>query len=91
MRPGSYLKLVALVVVHVENSEEFHVPDDQEVFALVHAVADGLPGKLLHLDIVELTEVAEPLLAPQNGWNQTRRSHKHFYQINVSKQFKTQF
>ena len=60
-RNQPYLELIALVVMHVESTEQLHVSDDQKVFTLVHSVAHGLSGKLLHLNVVELTEVAEPL------------------------------
>lgn len=55
-----YLKVIGLVVVHVEGSEEFTVAADAKLLDSGGAVVDGLPGKLLHLNVVELPEVAEP-------------------------------
>lgn len=55
------LKVVGLVVVHVEGSEELAVPADAQLLSTSDAVVDGLPGEFLHLDVVELPEVAEPL------------------------------
>jgi hypothetical protein len=57
----SYLKVVGLVVVHVEGSVELAVTADAHLLHPGDTVVDGLPGKLLHLDVVELSEVTEPL------------------------------
>lgn len=57
----SYLKVVCLVVVHVERPVEFCVPAHRQVFGHRHTLIDGLPGKLLHLNVVKLSKVAEPL------------------------------
>lgn len=56
-----HLEVVGLVVVHVEGSEQLAVAADAEFVRPGHAVVDGLPGELLHLDVVELPEVTEPL------------------------------
>lgn len=58
---GTYLKVIGFVVVHVEGSVEFTVPSDGQFISAGHPIIDGLPGILLHLDVVELSEVAEPL------------------------------
>ena len=46
--------------MHVEGSEELAVAADTQLLGSSGAVVDGLAGKLLHLDVVELPEVAEP-------------------------------
>ena len=56
-----YLEVVGFVVVHVQRSEQLGVPADRHVFDVGDAVNDCLAGKLLHLDVVELPEVAKPL------------------------------
>ena len=57
----TYVKVIGFVVVHVECPEQLWVPANCNVFHITDAVNDGLAGKLLHLDVVELPEVAEPL------------------------------
>ena len=47
--------------MHVEGSEELAVAADTQLLAPGDSVVDGLAGELLHLDVVELPEVAEPL------------------------------
>lgn len=47
--------------MHVEGTEELRVPGDLESASVHNTLQQGLPGKLLHLDVVKLTEVAEPL------------------------------
>lgn len=47
--------------MHVEGSEELAVSADAQLLCSGDSVIDGLPGKLLHLNVVELPEVAEPL------------------------------
>lgn len=47
--------------MHVEGSEELGVAAHAQVLDAGGAVVDGLPGEFLHLDVVELPEVAEPL------------------------------
>ena len=47
--------------MHVEGSEELAVAADAQLLASGDSVVDGLAGELLHLDVVELPEVAEPL------------------------------
>ena len=58
---SSYLEVVGLVVVHVERPEELGLAAHRQLLHAGHALVDGLPGELLHLDVVELPEVAEPL------------------------------
>lgn len=55
------MKVVGFIVVHVQCPEELRVPANWDVFDVGDAVNDGLAGKLLHLDVVELPEVTEPL------------------------------
>lgn len=57
----TYMKIVGFVVVHVQRPEEFWVPADRDVFDIGDAVNDGLAGELLHLNVIELPEVTEPL------------------------------
>lgn len=47
--------------MHVKSPEKLTVPAHAHLFYPCHAVVDGLPSEFLHLDVVELTEVAEPL------------------------------
>lgn len=47
--------------MHVEGTEKLRVPGDLEGASIHNALHQGLPGKLLHLDVVKLAEVAEPL------------------------------
>ena len=56
----AHLKVIGLVVVHVESTEELTVAADAHLLGPGHAIVDGLPGELLHLDVVEFAEVAEP-------------------------------
>lgn len=60
-RTKAHLKVVGLVVVHVESAEKLAVPAHAQLFYPCHTVVDGLPSKFLHLDVVKLTEVTEPL------------------------------
>lgn len=57
----AYLKVVGFVVVHVERPEEFGVAAHRQLLDSSHTLIDSLPGVLLHLDVVELSEIAEPL------------------------------
>ena len=57
----TYVEVIGFIVVHVQRPEQLRVPADRHVFDVTDAVHDGLPGELLHLDVVELPEVAEPL------------------------------
>ena len=59
--PVKYLEVIGFVIVHVESSEQLTVPRDGQSFHLVHSIHNGLASKLLHLDVVELPEVTEPL------------------------------
>ncbi|TNN29439.1 hypothetical protein EYF80_060412 [Liparis tanakae] len=45
----------------LDGPEQLGVPGHRHVFDIADALNDGLAGKLLHLDVVELPEVAEPL------------------------------
>ena len=47
--------------MHVEHPEEFGVAAHCQLICGSHTLIDRLPGELLHLDVVELPEVAEPL------------------------------
>lgn len=47
--------------MHVEGAEELGLSGDEYVFDIIHAVYDGLTSELLHLDVVELSKVTEPL------------------------------
>ena len=58
---GEYLKVIGLVVVNVDHTEDLRVPGYREVVRAGRAICQSLPGKLFHLDVVELAEVAEPL------------------------------
>lgn len=55
------LEVVGFIVVHVEGAEELGLSGDGYVFDIINAVYDGLTSELLHLDVVELSEVTEPL------------------------------
>lgn len=57
----TYVEVIGFIVVHVQRPEQLWVPANCYVFDITDAVNDGLPGKLLHLDVVELPEVTEPL------------------------------
>lgn len=47
--------------MEIEGTVELRIPGHLEIFGGLDIVADRLAGKLLHLDVVELAEVAEPL------------------------------
>ena len=55
------MEVVGFIVVHVQSPEQLRVPANCHVFDVTDAIDDGLAGKLLHLDVVELPEVTEPL------------------------------
>lgn len=57
----SYLKVVGFVVVHAESSEKFWFSTHSETPHVAHSVCESMAGKLLHLDVVKLPEVTEPL------------------------------
>lgn len=57
----TYMKIIGFVVVHVQRPEELRVPADCDVFDIGDAVNDGLAGELLHLNVIKLPEVTEPL------------------------------
>lgn len=60
-RACSYLEVVGFVVVHVEGTEELRLSADGYVLRILNPVDDGLTCKLLHLDVVKLPEITEPL------------------------------
>lgn len=60
-KTGSYLKVIRFVVVHVEGSVQLTVSGDGQLFGAGDPIVDGLTRILLHLNIVKLTEIAEPL------------------------------
>ena len=47
--------------MHVEGPEELAVAADTQLLASGETVVDCLAGEFLHLNVVELPEVAEPL------------------------------
>jgi len=55
------MEVIGFIVVHVQCPEELWVPANRNVFDVADSVNNGLAGKLLHLDVVELPEVTEPL------------------------------
>lgn len=57
----SYLKVISLVIVHIESSKQFWVTENHQHFGICDTIWNRLPGKFLHLDVIELTKVAEPL------------------------------
>lgn len=57
----TYLEVICFVEMGAEGTEQLWVPGDGQVFHVVDSIHDGLPGGLLHLNVVELTKVAEPL------------------------------
>ena len=78
----SYLKVVSLIIVHIESSKKLRVAENHQHFGICDTIWNCLPGKFLHLDIIKLTKVAEPLdhlggnaaveLYKQQGpWSQT--------------------
>lgn len=58
---NTYVEVIGFIVVHVQCPEQLWVPANCNVFDIIDAVNNGLAGKLLHLDVVELSEVTEPL------------------------------
>lgn len=60
LKTGSYLKVICFVVVHVEGSVQFTVSGDGQLFCAGDPIIDGLTCVLLHLNVVKLTEIAEP-------------------------------
>lgn len=57
----SYLKIIPLVVVHTESSKQFRITENHQRFGICDAIRNCLPGSFFHLDVIKLTEVAEPL------------------------------
>ena len=58
---GAYIELIVAVVVGVESAKDLAVGVDVQLGGVEDAVAHVLPGVLLHLNVEELAEVAEPL------------------------------
>ena len=57
----SHLNVVVSVVVEVEDPVELGVKGDPQVVRVLDALAQRLPGVLLHLDVVELPASKEVL------------------------------
>lgn len=57
----THLEVVGFVVVHVQSSEKFWFSPHSQAPHVGHSLYKGITGKLLHLDVVKLPEVAEPL------------------------------
>lgn len=55
------LNVVVSVVVEVEDPVQLAVHGHSEVLRVLDALTQCLPGVLLHLDVVELPEIGEPL------------------------------
>lgn len=53
-----YLNVVITVVVKVENSVDFGVAADPEIFGVLYALRNCLSRVFLHLDVVELSATA---------------------------------
>ena len=50
--------MIVSVVVKVENSVEFTLNRDMNIFSILDALTQGLSGILFHLYVVELSEIA---------------------------------
>ena len=50
----THLNVVVSVVVKVENPVELALHGHMEILRVLDTLAEGLPGVLLHLDVVEL-------------------------------------
>lgn len=59
--PCTDLKVAGFVVVRAENPEEFRLSPHSETLHVGHSGHECVSSKLLHLDVVKLAEVAEPL------------------------------
>ena len=57
----TYMEVIGFVVVHVQCPEQLWIPAYCNILHFIDAVNNGLAGKLFHLDVVELPEIAEPL------------------------------
>lgn len=57
----SYLEVAGFVVMRAESPEKFRLSPHSETLHIGHAVHECMSSKLLHLDVVKLAEVAEPL------------------------------
>ena len=55
-----YLEVIAFVVMHIKTSEEFRVSAHCQFSHISDSFHQGMAGKLLHLDVVEFSEVTEP-------------------------------
>lgn len=56
-----YLNVVITVVVKVEDSVDFRVAPNSEVFGVFHALRNRLSRIFLHLDVVELPETTKQM------------------------------
>lgn len=61
IKMNSYLKVICLIVVHVQSSVQLTVSGYRQLFSTGDPIVDGLTCVLLHLNVVELTEIAKPL------------------------------
>lgn len=61
IKMNSYLKVICLIVVHVQSSVQLTVSGYRQLFSTGDPIVDGLTCILLHLNVVELTEIAKPL------------------------------
>lgn len=57
----AYLKVIGFIVVHVEGPVQLTVSGYRQLFSACYPIIDGLTCILLHLNVVELTEIAKPL------------------------------
>lgn len=78
----TYVEVIGFIVVHVECPEQLWVSAHCDVFDIADAIHDSLTGKLLHLDVIELPEVTEPL-------DQLRRDAAVELEIEREKNFNT--
>lgn len=61
IKMSSYLKVICLIVVHVQSSVQLTVSGYRQLFSTGDPIVDGLTRVLLHLNVVKLTEIAKPL------------------------------
>lgn len=58
---ATYSKIVAFVVMKIEHSEKLAISGHLQLLDVDHPVTESLSSELLHLYVIKLTEVAEPL------------------------------
>lgn len=58
---SAYLKVICFIVVHVESPVQLTVSGYRQLFSACYTIIDSLTCVLLHLNVVELTEIAKPL------------------------------